>query len=169
MHFGHNNPGHNFTMQGQPLSTTTEESDIGVKVTQNLKPSVQCQKSARTAQTVLAQLARAFHFRDRHIFVRLYVQYVRPHLEFSSPAWSPWLEKDIECLENVQRRAVKMVTGLRGTSYEEKLTELGLTTLSERRHQTDMLQTYKILTGKDKVKSESLFVKASENERVKTP
>ena len=62
--------GHNFTMQGQPLSTTTEESDIGVKVTQNLKPSVQCQKSARTAQTVLAQLERAFHFSDRHIFVR---------------------------------------------------------------------------------------------------
>ena len=86
-------------------------------------------------------------------------------MEFSSPAWSPWLEKDIECLENAQRRAVKMVTGLRGTSYEEKLTESSLTTLSERRHQTDMLQTYKILTGKDKVKSESLFVKASENER----
>jgi len=61
------------------------------------------------------------------------------------------------------------LTGLRGTSYEEKLTESGLNTLSERRHQTDMLQTYKILTGKDKVKSESLFVKASENERVKTP
>ena len=115
--------------------------------------------------TVLAQLARAFHFRDRHIFVRLYVQYVRPHLEFSSPAWSPWLEKDIECLENVQRRAVQMVTGLRGTRYEDKLTELGLTTRAERRHQTDMLQTYKILTGKDRVKSGSLFVMASANER----
>ena len=58
-----------------------------------------------------------------------------------------------------------MVTGLRGTSYEEKLTELGLTTLAETRHQTDMLQTYKKLTGKDMVKSESLFVMASENER----
>ena len=58
-----------------------------------------------------------------------------------------------------------MVTGLRGTSYEDRLTELGLTTLTERRHQTDMLQTYKILTGKDRVKSGSLFVMASANER----
>ncbi len=40
---------------------------------------------------------------------------------------------------------------------EEKVVELGLTTLEERRHQADMLQVYKILTGKDNVKSECWF------------
>jgi hypothetical protein len=42
-------------------------------------------------------------YRDRHVFVRLYVQYVRPHLEFSVPAWSPWQKADKECLEKVQK------------------------------------------------------------------
>jgi hypothetical protein len=56
-------------------------------------------KAARTAQTVLFQISRAFHYRDRHVFIRLYVQYVRPHLEFAVPAWSPWLEADKEVLE----------------------------------------------------------------------
>ncbi len=93
-------------------------------------------------------MTRAFHFRDRHVFVRLYVQYVRPHLEFAVPAWSPWLEGDKEVLEKVQKRAMKMVSGLKGNTYEERLKEVGLLTLEERRHQADMVQTHKIVTGK---------------------
>ncbi len=58
------------------------------------------------AQTVLGQLARGVHCRDRHVIVRLYQQYVRPHLEFVSPAWSPWQEGDKECLEKVLKRAM---------------------------------------------------------------
>ena len=88
---------------------------------------------------------------DRHVFVRVYKQYVRPHVEFATPAWAPWAAADIECLEDVQRRAVRMISGLGTGSYEEKLAELGMTTLSERRHQADMLQMYKILHGLDKV------------------
>ncbi len=60
-----------------------------------------------------------------------------------------------------------MVSGLKSNTYEERLKELGLTTLEERRHQTDMLQPFKILTGKDKVKSESLLAMASDSERAK--
>jgi ribonuclease P/MRP protein subunit RPP40 len=65
---------------------------------------------------------------------------------FASPAWSPWLEADKEVLEKVQRRAVNMISGLKAKTSEDKLRELGLTTLEERRHQTDMAQVYKIVT-----------------------
>jgi|LakMenEpi03Aug12_release.lakeMendotaPanAssembly.Ray.scaffolds.fasta_scaffold178922_2 hypothetical protein len=58
----------------------------------------------------------------RHVFIRLYVQYVRPHIEFAVPAWSPWLEADKEVLEKVQRRAVQMVSGLKAHTYEKVLT-----------------------------------------------
>jgi hypothetical protein len=78
------------------------------------------------------QLAKCFHYRDRNIFVRLYQQYVRPHLEFSTPVWSPRLISDIQMLEKVQERAVKMVSGLAGRGYEEKCKEIGLETLKER-------------------------------------
>ena len=72
-------------------------------------------------------------------------------------AWSPWTEADKDCLERVQRRAVGMVTGLVGRTYEEKLRELDLCTLEERRHQLDMLQVYKILHGRDDVEKEQWF------------
>jgi hypothetical protein len=76
-------------MNGHVLEETSVERDIGVEMMKTLKPSAQCAKAARTAQTALSQLTRAFHYRDRHINMRLYKQYVRPHLEFVSAAWSP--------------------------------------------------------------------------------
>jgi hypothetical protein len=163
MHFGFNNPAQSYRMEDQQLEVTEEERDIGVSVTRTLKPSAQCAKAAKMAQSVLSQVSRAFHFRDRHIFLRLYIQYIRPHLEFAAAAWSPWHESDKDLLEKVQRRAVCMISGLQGKSYEEKLKELGITTLEERRHQSDMVQTYKILHGHDKVKSDTLFVRADQS------
>jgi len=73
MHVGHNKENHVYTMNGQQLDTTEEERDIGVTVSRQLKPSAQCRNAARTAQTVLGQLTRAFHYRDRHVFLRLYI------------------------------------------------------------------------------------------------
>ncbi len=102
--------------------------------------------------------------RDKNIFLRLYYQYVRPHLEFASPAWSPWQEGDKECLEKVQRRAVGMIAGLKSRDYSERLKELGLTTMEERRHQLDMVQVYKIVNGVGGVNSEQWF-KMAENAR----
>jgi hypothetical protein len=48
-------------------------------------------------------------------------------------------------LDKIQRRAVSMVSGLKGVTYEEKLPEVGILTLEERRHQADMVQTFKIV------------------------
>ena len=45
-----------------------------------------------------------------------------------------------------------MISGLTGSTYEEKCKELGLDTLEERRRQQDLMQTYKIFGGKDRVR-----------------
>jgi hypothetical protein len=37
-----------------------------------------------------------------------------------------------------------MILGLEGKTYEERLKEVGLLTLEERRHQADMVQAYKM-------------------------
>ena len=126
----------------------------------------QCAKAARTAQTVLSQIARAFHYRDKQVLLKLYVQYVRPHLEFAVQAWSPWAAQDKEVLERVQQRAVKMISGLRARDYEDRLQELGLMTLEERRHQADMAMVYKVLTGKEQVDPAEWFSMAGETSRV---
>jgi len=52
---------------------------------------------------------------------QLYTVMVRPHLEYGNVVWHPQFKKDMELVEAVQRRATKMVPGLRNLSYEERL------------------------------------------------
>jgi hypothetical protein len=89
------------------LEKTREEKDLGVAVADTLKPAAQCAKAAKTAMSVLGQITRAFRYRDRRVFVQLYKQYVRPHLDFAVQAWSPWQQADKEALEKVQRRSME--------------------------------------------------------------
>ena len=50
-------------------------------------------------------------------------------------------------LESCQRRFTKRIEGLVALSYNKRLSELGLTTLLERRARGDLIETYKILNG----------------------
>ena len=156
IHFGRSNPGFTYTMGGYApagtiLESVVEEKDVGVMVHNTLKPSVQCAKAAKKANQVLGQMARAFHYRDKITWIRLYKTYVRCHLEYAVQAWAPWTQADKELLESVQKRAVRMVSGLQGKEYEDRLREVGLTTLEERRNRGDMIEVWKILHGKEDV------------------
>jgi hypothetical protein len=58
MHLGNNNIRQAYQINRQQPGITEEEVDIDVAMVGSLKPSVQCRTAARTAQTVLGQLAR---------------------------------------------------------------------------------------------------------------
>ena len=73
----------------------------------------------------------------------LYKSLVRPHLDYCIQAWRPYLKKDIETLERVQRRVTRMVEGLKNLSYEDRLRKMNLTTLETRRTRADMIEVYK--------------------------
>jgi ribonucleases P/MRP protein subunit RPP40 len=145
MHIGKHNPQNKYKMLGQNLSVISSEKDVGVIISDTLKPSEQCRRAAQTASAVLGQILRSFHFRDRHTYVQLYSQYVRPHLEFATPAWVPWNTGDSDCLEKVQERAVKAISGLHSRIYEDRLKEIGLPSLAARREEADMLMVHKIM------------------------
>jgi len=111
--------------------------------------------------TVLGMIKRSFSHISTESFKILYNTYVRPHLEYCVQVWNPYLKKDIVCLEKIQRRATKLVHGLNKMPYEQRLEALGLYTLQRRRLRGDLIETYKILTGKEKTNSEQLFQKAT--------
>ena len=123
----------------------SEEKDIGVLIQDTLKPSSQCSKAAKKANSVLGQMRKSFLYRDKYTWVKLYKTNVRSHMECSVQSWSPWYKRDIDVLEKVQERAVNMVRGLRGSTYEAKLKEVGLTTLADRRLRGDMVQVWKYI------------------------
>ena len=74
---------------------------------------------------------------------------VRPHLEYAVQVWNPYFSKDKQLLENVQRRATKLIGCLRDLPYESMLRILGLTSLELRRIPGDLIQVFKIVHGFD--------------------
>ncbi len=74
---------------------------------------------------------------------------------------APWPAADKNSLK-IQQRAVKMESGVTGTSYEERLAELGLETLEERRHQANLAMVHKILKSKGQLDYTCWFEKAAD-------
>jgi hypothetical protein len=58
MHVGRNNPKADYVVGGTTLASTKEEKDLGVAITDTLKPATQCAKAAKTAMAVLGQISR---------------------------------------------------------------------------------------------------------------
>ena len=94
MHIGQNNIRYNYKLRGQNLMKVTEEKDLGVIVTNDLKCASQCSAASRKANTILGFIARNFDCKTPDVITRLYTSLVRPHLEYAVQFWSPHFQKD---------------------------------------------------------------------------
>ena len=159
LHVGNKRDGEPYIMDEYVLKEVSKVRDLGVTITSNLKSSDQVSKSIENSSRVLGMIRQAFDFLNEKSFLTLYKTYVRPNLEYCVQAWSPNLLKDMHRMENVQRRATKLVPSLKNDSYEVRLKKLGLTTLQERRERGDMIEVFKILKGIDRVDHTKFFEK----------
>lgn len=157
LHAGHKNIEHRYKMGGVELASVDEEKDLGVVVHRSLSSSKQCAEAAKKANRVVGQIKRTVTNKSKHIIVPLYKSLVRPRLEYCVQAWRPFLKKDITLLEKVQRRATKMVEGMRTLTYEERLKACDLQSLEERRDRGDLLEVHKLVKGIDRIPSSTFF------------
>ena len=139
------------------IQEVSEEKDLGVIISADLKVSKQCNEAALKSSRILGMVNRQFKHLDKKGFLIIYKGYIRPHLEYAIQAWSPYLKGDIDKLEKVQRRATRLVSGYKRLPYDERLRRLGLTTLTQRRLRGDLIEAYKIITGKENINSNQFF------------
>ena len=157
LHLGFKNMLWKYSMGCQHLKVVREERDLGVIITNDLKVEAQCSAACVKANRMLGLIKRTLVNRSPAILTTLYKSLVRPHLEYSTAAWSPHYAKDRKMLEKVQRRFTRMVPGLRDLGYGERLGFLGLMTLEERRNRFDMVEMFKVLKGLSAMPVETFF------------
>ena len=115
--------------------------------------------AAKKANCVLGMIKRNIKCKNAAIIMRLYKPLLRPRLEYSIQAWSPY-KKDIEVLEGVQKLVTKMVYGYGDFNSKDRLSLLELPSLEERRVMGDLMEAFKLLNGIANI-DYSLFFKLS--------
>ena len=130
------------------LGTTSYNSTNGER-SRSICPLISFENHMATkiskANQMVGLIRRNFAFLNADLFRRPFIAFLRPHLEYAHPVWSPHLKKHIKNIERVQRRATKLIDGFKNLEYQERLLRLNLPTLAFRRLRGDMIEVYKHL------------------------
>ena len=103
--------------------------------------------AAQKANGILGCIRRGVASRAREVIVSLCSALMKHQLEHCVQVWGPQNRKDVELLERVQRRAIKMTQGLKHLSCEDKLKELGLFSPEMIRLQGDHIVAFQYSKG----------------------
>ena len=84
IHIGHGNIDEEYKMGDAVLGRTTQEKDLGVTFSADMKVSEQCRIAASKGNQILRLIRRP---KEKQLIVPLYKAIVRPHLEYCIQAW----------------------------------------------------------------------------------
>ena len=129
------------------LKTVIGETDLVIYFESNVFYAEHIASKVKKATSVAGLIRRSFTYLDKDMFRTLFTTIVRPHLEYGAPIWNPHSKRLVDLIENVQRRASKMIPGLSHLTYQQRLEALQLPTLQYRRYRGDMIEMVKLSHG----------------------
>ena len=104
-------------MNFEDIETASEEKDLEVTFQQDLKFSSHIAEKVYKANNTLSLIVRTFDYIEKASFILLYKSLVRPRVEYGNTIRYPFLRKDIESVEKIQKRATKLISELKNMTY----------------------------------------------------
>ncbi|KAM9653403.1 uncharacterized protein ACIBXB_010396 [Morphnus guianensis] len=123
LHLGRGKPQYHYRLGDEGIESSPAEEDLGVLVDEKLDMSQQCVLVVQKANRIVGCIKSSVTSRWREVILPLCSALVRPHLQYCVQLWGPQHRKDMDLLEQVQRRATKMVRGMEHLSYKDRLRE----------------------------------------------
>ena len=136
---------HTFNISSIPLTSLQSIPDLGITIEITLTFNNHIQSIITRANQRAHLIHRCFLSKDTKSLIRAFKVYVRPLLEFDTPAWSPHEIGLINSIEGVQRSFTKRLPGLKDTPYADRLSILKLQSLEHRRLITDLVTCFNII------------------------
>lgn len=132
------------------INSVHKVKDLGIFISEDLQWSNHVNFVFGKASAISYQIRKLFKSKNIWTLLKLFKTYVRPHLEFNTPIWSPYLTRDINKIERVQRYYTKYAClrcGISFVSYQDRLDKLNIKSLYYRRVKFDLVFVYKIIYG----------------------
>ena len=148
------------------MSETLCEKDLGVNIDPDLNFEEHIEIQTKKARGLSGMIMRTFVYKTAPILIPIFKSLIRPILEYGNVVWHPYLRKNIDKIEKIQRHYTKKIIGMKDLDYESRLRALKLPSLEFRRIRGDMIEVYKILHEKyDPLTTHSLFTLDNNNTR----
>ena len=160
LHVGSRSSEEFYTLNGVQLKSTDSERNPGIFMNTDLKFRKQAASAVAKASQILVVIRRSFQAIDCDTLPLLFKTLVRPHLEYGGCIWGPFSKTYQKTIERVQRRATRLIPGLREKTYTERLRLLDLPSLYYRRRRGDMIRTYQILRSELELQPDNFFTPA---------
>ena len=140
---------HKYLLSGQPSSTVSSHSYLGVKLDSKLTWTNHVTDITSKSSKCLGMIKRTLGPCKPEVKRTAYNMLIRPKLEYSSPIWNPHTFSQVKSLEIVQHSAARFVKNdyRRNTNPADLITALGWPTLERRRIIKQATTFYKILNN----------------------
>ena len=146
-----------YFINGSPVPFSDCSRDLGVLVDRDLRFHSQTKSVVGKTSGLCANLLSSTLCRSREFMLALYLNHVRPIIEFGSPVWNLGFLGDLRLLEGIQRRWTKKIEGMDELPYHQRLRELNLYSVKGRLLRADLLKYWKIFHGECGIAPEEMF------------